>query len=267
MTIRWQRANWPSKLPRNLITTKFSNSVNRFVTILHAFRNRNESSFWCKQSHRLPKTSKFELHLIIQNLKTSHEIRKTLEKSNDRFDKHTKIHDFKLLDKVLIKSNKTPVSLELEKIKWPFYLSEIGRPLFLLPSGVHPSVTTVICWIFSFNETDSVPSPSPHLWVDFVFPVPLLSTELLCSGYVNAILSLFLRHLTLKVSILFYSVLESFKWYLWIKLVNEKSVEILELRILIKVPYLCLLHLKTVVLVMALYSILQSHVHSRLIDE
>lgn len=63
------------------------------------------------------KTSKFELHLIIQNLKTAHEIRKTLEKSNDRFDKHTKIHDFKLLDKVLIKSNKTQVSLELEKIK------------------------------------------------------------------------------------------------------------------------------------------------------
>lgn len=138
MTIRWQRANWPSKLPRNLITTKFSNSVNRFVTILHAFRNRNESSFWCKQSHRLPKTSKFELHLIIQNLKTAHEIRKTLEKSNDRFDKHTKIHDFKLLDKVLIKSNKTQVSLELEKIKSPFYLSEIGRPL----SSFSPQAST-----------------------------------------------------------------------------------------------------------------------------
>lgn len=104
--------------------------------------NRNESSFWCKQSHRLSKTSKFELHLIIQNLKTAHAIRKTQEKSNDRFDKHPRIHDFKLLDKVLIKSNKTPVSLELEKIKWPFYISEIGRPLFLLPSGVHPSVTT-----------------------------------------------------------------------------------------------------------------------------
>lgn len=71
---------------------------------------------------RLPKTSKFE--------------------SKDRFDKHARIRDFKFLDKVLMKSNKTPVSLELEKFKWPFYISEIGRPLFLLPSGVHPSVTT-----------------------------------------------------------------------------------------------------------------------------
>lgn len=53
----------------------------------------------------------------MQNLKTAHEIRKTQEKSNDRFDKQTRIHDFKLLDKVLIKSNKIPVSLELEKIK------------------------------------------------------------------------------------------------------------------------------------------------------
>lgn len=63
------------------------------------------------------KTSKFELHAIIQNLRTAHEIRKTQEKSKDRFDKHARIRDFKLLDKVVIKCNKTPVSLELEKFK------------------------------------------------------------------------------------------------------------------------------------------------------
>lgn len=183
----------------------------------------NESSFWCKQSPRLPKTSKFE--------------------SKDRFDKHARIRDFKFLDKVLMKSNKTPVSLELEKFKWPFYISEIGRPLFLLPSGVHPSVTTRSS-VGSFLLTRPIQFHPLRLIFQLIFlPLSLLSPELSCSGYVIAILSLFLRHLTLKVSVLFYSVLVSFKWYLWIRLVKENSVEILELRLLIKVPYLCLLHL------------------------
>lgn len=79
------------------------------------------------------KTSKFELQEIIQNLKTAHEIaskniQKSQEKSKDRFDKHAKIPDFKLFDKVLIKSNKTPVGLSpklAEKFQGPYYISEI----------------------------------------------------------------------------------------------------------------------------------------------
>lgn len=65
---------------------------------------------------------------------------KTQEKSKDRFDKHATIRYFKFLVKVLIKGNKTPIGLGLENFQGPFYIWEVGRPLFLVrPSAITQS--------------------------------------------------------------------------------------------------------------------------------
>lgn len=49
-------------------------------------------------------------------------LRRTSRKFKDRFDKHANIRYFKFLVKVLIKGNKTPIGLGLEKFQGPFYI-------------------------------------------------------------------------------------------------------------------------------------------------
>lgn len=71
---------------------------------------------------------------IIENINLAKDIvkqniEKQQEKSKERFDQKTKIPDFKLFDKVLIKSHKVSVGLSpklVEKYHGPYYISEIG---------------------------------------------------------------------------------------------------------------------------------------------
>lgn len=109
-----EQNNWPSKLPgilmalRNSPSTQ-STSFSPFYMLFGTEMNLPFDANNLPKDNKLTKTAKFELQEIIQNLKTAHEIaskniQKSQEKSKDRFDKHAKIPDFKLFDKVLIKS-------------------------------------------------------------------------------------------------------------------------------------------------------------------
>lgn len=56
-------------------------------------------------------------------------IKRSQEKSEERFDKHAKVPNFKLFDKVLIKANKIPFGLSpklAEKYQGPYLISELG---------------------------------------------------------------------------------------------------------------------------------------------
>lgn len=103
---------------------------------------------------------------------------KTQEKSKDRFDKHATIRYFKFLVKVLIKGNKTPIGLGLENFQGPFYIWEVGRPLFL----VRPSAITQSS-VGSYHTTRLIKIHLLRLTSQLMF------VFLSCSGYVIVILS------------------------------------------------------------------------------
>lgn len=124
---------------------------------------------------------------------------KTQEKSKDRFDKHVTIRYFKFLVKVLIKGNKTPIGLGLENFQGPFYIWEVGRPLFLVrPSASHSHPLDPI---IQRDRSRSISFASLLNWCLFSFANSRTVMFGIC--YCHLILRIFLRHLTWKVSILF----------------------------------------------------------------
>lgn len=77
---------------------------------------------------KLGNNAKQHMNEIIENINLANDIakeniEKNQEKSKERFDQKTKVPDFKLFDKVLIKSNKVPIGLSrklVEKYQGPY---------------------------------------------------------------------------------------------------------------------------------------------------
>ena len=134
-----EQNNWPSKLPGILMALRNSPSTQStdyspFYMVFGIEMNLPFDIHKIPKDSHLSQNSKEQLQQIFSNLQTVHEvasknIKKSQEKSKERFDKHAKVPNFKLFDKVLIKSNKVPIGLSpklAEKYQGPYFISELG---------------------------------------------------------------------------------------------------------------------------------------------
>ena len=131
--------NWPSKLPGILMALRNSPSTQStdyspFYMVFGIEMNLPFDIHKIPKDNHLTQNSKQQLQQIFSNLEIVHEIatkniKKSQEKSKERFDKHAKTPTFNLFDKVLIKANKIPVGLSpklAEKYQGPYFISELG---------------------------------------------------------------------------------------------------------------------------------------------
>lgn len=113
------------------------NSIDKLFSIFHDFRYGDELAYDVNAipiDKKLGNNAQQHMNEIIENINLAKDIAKQnieqqQEKSKERFDQKTKIPDFKLFDKVLIKSHKVPVGLSpklVKKYHGPYYISEIG---------------------------------------------------------------------------------------------------------------------------------------------
>lgn len=94
-------------------------SVNWLFSFLYGLWHWNEPSFWHSQNSKrqspqseLKRTTLTNfLSFVNCSWNCLKNIKRSQEKSEERFDKHAKVPNFKLFDKVLIKANKMPFGL------------------------------------------------------------------------------------------------------------------------------------------------------------
>lgn len=131
--------NWPKKLPGILMALRNSPSTQStsFSPFFMTFGMEMNLPFDVNaipKDKKLGHNAKQHMNEIIENINLANDIakqniEKNQEKSKERFDQKTKVPDFKLFDKVLIKSHKVPIGLSpklVDKYQGPYYISEIG---------------------------------------------------------------------------------------------------------------------------------------------
>ena len=131
--------NWPNKLPGILMALRNSPSTQStdfspFFMTFGMEMNLPYDVTAMPDKKKLSKNAKQQVHELIENISLAKEIaeeniKKHQQKYKERFDQNAKVPNFKLFDKVMIKTHKVPVGLShklVDKYQGPYFISELG---------------------------------------------------------------------------------------------------------------------------------------------